>query len=106
MSEGGGFLRNFRFTLASSPSQWEIAPVWPVAKPAESNFYESLTGKLEKAEQQMKRVPDALSPQTTQSSRTPPEASFMPERLRREVVSFIPERLSAPPRSKLSAMLN
>ena len=30
----------------------------------------------------------------------------MPERLRREVVSFIPERLSAPPRSKLSAMLN
>merc|ERR1719237_1560476 len=50
--------------------------------------------------------PDALSPQTTQSSRTPPEASFMPERLRREVESFIPERLSAPPRSKLSAMLN
>ena len=30
----------------------------------------------------------------------------MPERLRREVESFIPERLSAPPRSKLSAMLN
>merc|ERR1719237_1799949 len=50
--------------------------------------------------------PDALSPQTTQSSRTPPEASFMPLRLRREVESFIPERLSAPPRSKLSAMLN
>ena len=30
----------------------------------------------------------------------------MPLRLRREVESFIPERLSAPPRSKLSAMLN
>ena len=55
---------------------------------------------------QKRYIPDALSPQTTQSSRTPPEASFMPERLRREVVSFIPERLSAPPRSKLSAMLN
>ena len=54
---------------------------------------------------QKRYIPDALSPQTTQSSRTPPEASFMPERLRREVVSFIPERLSAPPRSKLSAML-
>ena len=53
------------------------------------------------------KVPEALSPQTTQSSRTPPDASFIPERLRREVeVSFIPERLSAPPRSKLSAMLN
>ena len=51
-------------------------------------------------------IPEALSPQTTQSSRTPPEVSFNPERLRSEADSFRLLRLRAPPpRSRFSDIL-
>ena len=51
-------------------------------------------------------IPEALSPQTTQSSRTPPDVSFNPERLRSEADSFKLLRLRAPPpRSRFSDIL-
>ena len=114
MSEGGGFLRNFRLTLASSSRQGQITPVWPVANQAKATFVDILQTNRKKnnLSEQVEvlswwEIPEALSPQTTQSSRTPPEFSFMPDRLRSEVeFSFRPERFRAPPRSRLSAMLN